>query len=296
MEIKHLHPSLHAILLLEEEARINKIQQDSWIGYSRAQCIIAKLEDLLIYPRVIRMPNLLIVGDTNNGKTILANRFFVSHKPYLREADQSFIAPIVYCQAPPKPDEKRFYNNLLDSLFVPYRVSDRVEHKQQQLLNVLRRMETKMLIIDEIHHILAGNLAAQRIFLNVIKYLANELRIVIVGVGTKDALAAINTDPQLSNRFEPVILPKWTMNEEYLRLLASMEYLTPLKKPSNLVEYNMSQCILGMSEGTIGEISTVIKKAAILAIKQGTEQISRKILDSIDYIPPSERKKHFESY
>ena len=69
-----------------------------------------------------------------------------------------------------------------------------------------------MLIIDEIHHILAGNLNRQKGFLNVIKYLGNELEIPVVGVGTRDAYRAIQTDPQLANRFEPAVLPRWELD------------------------------------------------------------------------------------
>lgn len=294
--MKHLHASLIPLLELDNKSRILKIQQSSWIGYPRARAVLDKLEDLIQHPSVLRMPNLLIVGDTNNGKTVLANRFFSSHAPFIRDTDKMYIAPVVYVQAPPKPDERRFYNNLLDSLGVPYKMSDRVEHKQQQVIHILKISETRMIIIDEIHHILAGNLAAQRTFLNVIKYLANELQIVIVGVGTRDALAAISTDPQLANRFEPAILPKWQLNEEYLRLLASMEYMLPLKKASFLHESKIAQQILTLSEGTIGEISTIIKKASILAIQQEVELINKRILDSIDYTSPSERKKQFGLY
>jgi superfamily II DNA or RNA helicase len=36
-----------------------------------------------------------------------------------------------------------------------------------------------MLIVDEIHHLLAGSATRQRQFLNVLKYLGNELKIPI---------------------------------------------------------------------------------------------------------------------
>ena len=62
----------------------------------------------------------------------------------------------------------------------------------------------------------------QRHFLNVIKYLGNELQIPIVAVGTHDAFNAVQSDPQLSNRFEPALLRRWTLTDDYLRLLASL--------------------------------------------------------------------------
>ena len=73
-----------------------------------------------------------------------------------------------------------------------------------KVLHLLRDTQLRVLIIDEIHHILAGHIAKQRHFLNVLKYVGNELKIPLVGVGTIDALRAIQTDPQMVNRFEPV--------------------------------------------------------------------------------------------
>lgn len=288
--MNHLHPTIAQLLDQSDETRINKIMNDKWIGYPRAKKIMNKLEDLLQHPKTIRMPNLLIVGDTNNGKTLLVNKFFNAHKPSIKDSDEKLNTDVLYVQAPHKPDEKMFFNNLLDVLFVPYRINDRVERKQQQVIKIMGHIGVKMLIIDEIHHVLAGNANAQRSFLNLIKYLANELQIVIVAVGIKDAFNVINSDPQLANRFEPVILPKWTMDEEYQRLLASFEYTLPLKKASLLSDHVLASQIMAMSEGTIGEIATILRKAAVFAIQSGTEQITKKTLTSIDYISPSERK------
>jgi hypothetical protein len=89
------------------------------------------------------------------------------------------------------------------------------------VLRLLATVEVKLLIIDEAQHVLAGPLLRQRQFLNVIKHLGNKLQLPIVAAGTQDALNAIQTDPQLAHRFEPAVLRRWTMGEDYLRLLAS---------------------------------------------------------------------------
>jgi len=147
-----------------------------------------------------------------------------------------------------------------------------------------------MLIIDEIHQIVAGKIGAQRQFLNTIKYLGNELQIPIVGVGTYEAFSALQTDPQLANRFEPTVLPRWEQGQEYLRLLSSFERMLPLKQPAHLTGEDLAFKLLGMSEGTIGELSALLTRAAISAIEKRTETITPKLLDGIGWIRPSERK------
>ncbi len=292
----HLTDNARVIAQLTDAERIEKILSEKWIGYTRAKKITDRLEDLLVHPKTHRMPNLLIVGDTNNGKTQLLNKFFNNHKPIIQPEITHLNAPVVYIQAPSQPEEAKFYNAILERVFAPYKLNDRIEKKQHQAISILRNINTRILIIDEIHHILAGSYNKQRIFLNVIKYIANELQIVIVAAGIKDAFNAINTDAQLSNRFEPAILPRWEMGEEYLRLLKSFESILPLKKASDLIDTDLALKILSMSEGTIGEISTILKKAAIQAIKTKSERIDKKALESIDYIPPSDRKKQYEKF
>jgi type II secretory pathway predicted ATPase ExeA len=194
-------------------------------------------------------------------------------------------------QAPPIPDESRFYNAILELLFAPYKPGDRADRKQFQAIKLLRTVGLKMLVIDEIHHILAGTMSKQKAFLNVIKYLGNELEVPIVGVGTRDAFRAIQTDLQLSNRFDHALLPRWDNDDEYLRLLATFERAIPLRQPSNLVDGAIADKIYSMSEGYIGEISRLLEAAAVDAVETGAECIDKKRLDRIGWVAPSERRK-----
>lgn len=290
----YLNDSAIDVLGLSDEERIIKIRSERWIGYPKAKKILAKLEDLLIYPRTHRMPNLLIVGDTNNGKTMLVQRFKNLHPAIDNPSGEGIQAPVLLVQAPPVPDEGGFYNAILELLFAPYRPSERVDKKQFQAIKLLRHVGLKVLIIDEVHHILAGNMNRQKAFLNVIKYLGNELQISIVGVGTKDAFRALQTDPQLSNRFEPIPLPRWEMDHDFQRLLASFERMLPLKQASNLAQQDMASSLYSMSEGYIGELSRLLSEASVLAIRSGAESISEKILQQVDWSPPSKRKRQLE--
>ena len=294
--MEHLGEAARKAMDLSNEERILKIRNPRWIGYTRARSILDKLDELLVHPKTHRMPNLLIVGSTNNGKTMIVNRFVNKHPAYDNLGGASITIPVMAVQAPPVPDEARFYNVVLEALFAPYKPQDHVSKKQMQVISILRRVNLKILIIDEIHHILAGHMEKQRQFLNVIKYLGNELQIPIVAVGTKDAFRALQTDPQLSNRFEPVILPKWDIGEEYLKLLASFERMLPLKEPSNLTDISLASKLLSMSEGTIGELSKLLNEAAICAIRSKKECITKRLLDTMDWVAPSERKRQADRF
>jgi hypothetical protein len=237
------------------------------------------------------MPNLLIFGETNNGKTALAQRFVQRHLPRLGDDRNASRVPVVVMQAPPAPEERRFYRAILDQAFALFRPSSNIEDLQRETLRMLSTLSVKMLIIDEIQHVLAGPLLKQRHFLNVIKYMGNELQIPIVAVGTHDAFNAIQIDPQLANRFEPALLPRWTMDDDYLRLLSSFEVALPFEEPSGLMEPPLATKILTLSGGTIGEISTLLRRAALRAIEDGSERITSTTLDSCGYVALSERRR-----
>ncbi|PRG50547.1 TniB family NTP-binding protein [Burkholderia gladioli] len=294
MSVDHLTESTARLLDLDDTARIERIRSPRWIGYPRAKEVLAKLDDLLTYPKSHRMPNLLIVGDTNNGKTMLIERFCSQHPADDNPSGEGVIVPVLSIQAPPVPDEGRFYNAILELLFAPYKPNDRVDKKQLQVVKLLRYVGLKILVIDEIHHVLAGNLNRQRAFLNVLKFLGNELQVPIVAAGTRDAFRALQTDPQLANRFEPALLPRWELNNDFLRLLASFERMLPLREASNLHDTALASRLFSMSEGYIGELSRVLTKAAAYAVESGAERIDAKVLDRIDWVSPSDRKRQID--
>lgn len=292
--MSHLNDSAAKQLDLSNAERIEKIRSPRWIGYPRAKVVLSKLEDLLVYPRSHRMPNMLVVGDTNNGKTMLVQRFCSLHPADNNPSGDGVRVPVLFVQAPPIPDEGRFYNAILELLFAPYKPNDRVDRKQFQVIKLLKYVGLRMLVIDEIHHIMAGNLNKQRTFLNVLKYLGNELQVPIVTVGTRDAFRALQTDSQLANRFEPVLLPRWEFDTDFLRLLASFERMLPLREPSLLHDTTLSAKLFSMCEGYIGELSRLLTMAGVYAVESGKERIDEKVLNAIDWVSPSDRKRQID--
>ena len=90
-------------------------------------------------------------------------------------------------QMPPTPDQRRFYRALLAVIGAPQGPSTTLASLEQVARDILLRMAPRMLIVDEVHHLLAGSHREQRASLNLLKYLANELKMSIVAVGTSDA-------------------------------------------------------------------------------------------------------------
>jgi hypothetical protein len=290
----HLMPWAKEIALLADDERIQRIRTDRWVGYTKATEAVAKLEALLSHPKRQRMPNLLLIGPTNNGKSMIIEKFRRTHLSEKGNHYQPEEMPIVVVQMPSDPKIPRFYSMLLYAMNVRLISRARISDLETKVLQALERLKVKLLIIDEVHNLLAGNAVAQREFLNLIRFLGNQLKIPIVCVGTKDAYYAVRSDSQLENRFEPFTLPMWQDDEELASLLTSITSAFPLRKASILTNPDLMRFILDKSEGTIGEMMTLLSKAAVLAIESSEEMINKKILAKIDYQSPTERQRTFE--
>jgi hypothetical protein len=90
-------------------------------------------------------------------------------------------------------------------------------------------------------------------------------------------------------------LPLWKNDIEFKRLLSSYIKILPLRKPSDLLSSEICSTILELSEGTIGEISTLLTKVACKAISSGKEYIDLEILKNSGYCSPSEHRRLYES-
>lgn len=289
----HLHPSVRPLADEASESRIRRIRTDRWIAYARAEAALSAIEDLLSFPQRTRMPNMLLVGPTNNGKTMVVEKFRRSHLPIDAASAPDGIAsiPVLKVQMPPGPDEHRFFGAILDALGLPGAPNDRTSRRQDSALQLMRATAVRLLVIDEAHNLLSGTRIQQRRFLNLLRWLGNELQIPLVAVGTAEALRAIQSDDQLANRFEPFPLPPWRDGKEYRRLLSTLEAVLPLRRPSGLAEPVLAQKILAAAEGILGEIVAIVTRAATRAITCGAEGISSKILDETGFMSPSERRR-----
>jgi hypothetical protein len=146
-------------------------------------------------------------------------------------------------------------------------------------------------VIDEVHNLLSGSRVQQRRLLNLLRWLGNELQIPLVAVGTAEALHAVQSDDQLANRVEPMGLPPWRNGEEYRQLLSTLEAVLPLRRPSQLAEPMLAEKILSTAEGVLGEVVSIVTRAAVRAVMTGAEAITAKLIDETGLISPTQRRR-----
>jgi hypothetical protein len=225
---------------------------------------------------------------------MIAEKFRRTHPQHVSDNGGHEVIPVLMMQMPAEATVTRVYSMLLVALGTPIGVPSRVDRREALTLRLLRGVEVRVLIIDEVHNLLGATARRQRELLNLLRFLGNALRIPIVCLGTRETYLAVRSDDQLENRFHPLLLPTWEDSADFARLLASFEAVLPLRKPSHLATQPLRELILRRSEGTIGEIAALLTRAATEALLHGHESIDQAAIERADYHPPSVRRRMIE--
>lgn len=271
-DFEHLFPASRPTAALSAEERIRRIRADRWINYSRAQQALEKLEALLAFPQRARMPNLLIVGASGMGKTMIVEKFARDHPSRFDAVTGRMNMPVIVVQMVPGPDEARFYKRLLAAIGAPEPPRATLSVLESLTLRLLSEIRPGLLVIDEVHSLQAGTVREQTRFLNMLRFLGNELRIPLVCVGTQQARNALRTDDQLVRRFEAFALPPWQNDAEFGGLIGSLQRTLPLRQPSEIGE-RMLKRLVEVTGGITAGVFSLMGMLAIAAIGSGEERI-----------------------
>ena len=279
----HLTVEARALSDLGDDRRIAHLAEDRWIDSPRARDALRELDRLVRCPERTRMPGMLLHGESNIGKSMIIQKFLREHPAREFNADTGLLqVDVLSVEMPSAPQERRLYGQLLMALNAPYRPGDRLAAVEYTALMLLRKVAPRMIVVDEVHNLLAGTAHEQRASLNLLKFLSNQLKCAIVVLGTRDALAAMQTDPQIASRFPSFELPRWQENEDFRGFLAGFERQLPLKQASRIASSRaMVSAIVSATSGITGRVSELLSRAAEAAIRTKKECITPELLHSI---------------
>jgi hypothetical protein len=280
----HLEPEVAQMLQAPQDERIAFCQEDRWVDYPAALEAMSKLDDLHDHPRSLRMPNVLVVARSGNGKSSILEHFCNRHPTIVNTAGNAVVS-VLYIEVPPYPNVSSFCSAILWKLGIGHREKDPPKVKLRQVVSMLSQNNVRMLLLDEFNNIAEAGSDAREI-LATIRFLSNQLKIVIGAAGTQSAINALNQDPQLKSRFQPFPLPAWPLSKKYLQFLAAYERVLPLAKPSGLATETLATKIHEMCGEAIGETVKALKQASVEAIRRKLERITPELLSDISWVAP----------
>ncbi len=258
--------------------RIEYVKADRWLGYDAAVAVLKELDDLLVHPRILKMPCRIITADSDNGKTALLNRFVTKHANAAEESDDPHV-PVVRFDMPSVPNDGLLYSSILTGLFVAHRPNAPAAVLRAILVERMIELKVRMLMADEFHNIRSHRDKYIREFLIALKGLLNTLCIPLIAAGTQEAVAVIASDRQFTSRFQSLHLPTWRGYPlQGLRLLAGYGAWLPFRKPSELHMKEIAPAFLACCN-LVGDFVSIVKSSAEFAIKDGSDSITRAHVD-----------------
>ena len=218
----HVSPATLELLGLPSHQRIRAIRSERWVSHPRVQKAIQILEQILDHPRTTRMPSIAIFGDSGMGKTMLMQKFCADHPPGVDAETEQHRMPVLALQMTSRPGERRFYAQILDALGAPHNPGARIVDAERSALNLLRAAQIQVVVIDEVHNILSGSYREQRTMLNMLRFISNDLKALLVCFGVMEAREAIQGDVQLARRFDVLTMPRWSADETFEELVRAI--------------------------------------------------------------------------
>ena len=287
----HLTDEAEAILTASIDERLYFILSKRWIPYPKAMEILDHLNRLLRHPRTTRMPSVVVYGDSGMGKSMLVEKFKDDYALGSSSELTTAHTKLLVVELAGRPSERRLYAQILAVLGAPQNPRASIIELERTAIRLLHDIGVQVIVLDEIHNILAGSWREQRVIFNTLRYLSNELKLSLVCFGIMEARQAINGDVQLARRFDAVILPRWTAGKEFEQLVLAIVRNLPLREPSVLTVKGLRR-ILQVSGGVSARIFRMMNDVAIEAIETGTERITDEALDR--YKPVSEDEVAFQ--
>lgn len=279
-----LSPSL-APLLMDDD--LLALEKPIWVDYPVGSMILRKLAHMLCAPPNHRPPGLLIYGDSHVGKTSIAKRFRKLAVSLPNPKAEVSHMPVMLVEGP-YADLGYLLGLILDRLGAPEPKGGTVSRKLEQVRHLARATGLRLLIIDELHTILASPVDKRSMFLNTIKHLSNELELPIVLIGTIEAVRAIQTDQQMGNRFEPVLVPRWKLDSEYATFLSDLAGALGVR--GNFGSRELVKKFHSLSEGLTGETWRLLVWAAQELKPMGAD-VDSSLLDALPWRRPSDRRR-----
>jgi len=244
-----------------------------------------RLLSLLNQREVCARRGLIVSGAAATGKSTAIKQLGRAHELLIRNrypaADR---IPVVYVTAPPKGSPKTLATQFAHFLGMPPFKSRANEMDiATTVCDVLTEARTDLVIVDEIHNVNLATSAGEDLS-DHLKYFTEHLPATFVFAGINVESGGLFTGlrgQQIAARCVMTRTGKFPYQDEWRSMVATMEQALRLRRhqPGSLV--GQAKYLHQRTGGLISSLSHIIRAAAIYAIVEGSEQITRDLLDVV---------------
>jgi hypothetical protein len=228
---------------------------------------------------------LIVSGPARTGKTTaitqLGKTIEVFHRRrYPRSGDD---IPVVYITVPPAATPKMIAAEFARFLGLPVTRRANITDIIEAVCGVCTDTRTSVICVDEIHNLNIATRAGAEAS-DTLKYFSERIpaTFVLAGINVERAgLLSGTRGEQIAGRFSMVRTGPFPCDGQWATLIAALETSLRLHhhRPGSLPE--LARYLYQRTGGMIGSLLWLIRSAAIQAVIDGTEQVTRKAMDAI---------------
>ncbi|MCT7984517.1 TniB family NTP-binding protein [Laspinema sp. A4] len=234
--------------------------------------LMALIHEWLDFQRLSKQPG-RIVAPPRTGKSISCDVYKLLNKPHRANGRQRVI-PVLYLQVPGNCSPGELLTLILEQL--NYGASTGTTTAlRQRVLRVLKEYKVEMLIIDEANFLKLNTFSE-------IARIYDLVRLSIILVGTDELDSLIKRNEYVHDRFIECYRFGILSRQEFRDLVQVWEEeIIQLPVPSNLTQEQTLMKLYEKTGGKIGLLDRVMRKAGLLALKQGAKKIDKEILNEV---------------
>jgi hypothetical protein len=236
----------------------------------------------------------IVSGMSGTGKSTALTQLGRAHELAIRRRypHDAHRIPVVYVTVPPAATARMLAVEFARFFGLEFGKSANLTDVMNAVCRVASHTRVDLVLVDEVHNISLATRTGTETS-DQLKYFAERIRATFVLAGVEveaHGLFAGARGRQIAGRFavvpsRPFAYGTAAQREEWTALVAAMESMLRLHDhaPGSLVK--RAENLYQRSGGAIGSLSQLVRGASILAIEDGTEQITDELLDlvPIDY-------------
>lgn len=276
----HLYEDTARLIGASIEERERFCYLDRYILHDSARRVLSAMKDIYRRPPgAVRPACLAVIGNSNEGKTATAYRFF---RDLGGDPAQFFGCfdemPIVLVEMPPRSTEPRLCLAIARALGLTG-YGSKARNVTDNVYRALISKKVRVLVLIEFQHMQPIPKSERAVVLDLVKGISNH-GISVIAIGTRQAQACIAEDEQVANRMGLVHLRGFANNGELRNFLHTLEPYYPLPKPSALGSDAIASEIYKRTNGITGEVVSLCNAAAVWAIRNNRPCVDKEVLRS----------------
>jgi hypothetical protein len=228
---------------------------------------------------------LIVSGPARTGKTTAITQLgktieLIHRRRYSSCGDD---IPVVYITVPPAATPRMIAAEFARFLGIPVTQRANITDIIEAVCGVCTDARTSVVCVDEIHNLNIATRAGAEAS-DTLKYFSERIPATFVLAGIRVERAGLLSGPrgeQIAGRYSMVRTGPFPRDEQWATLIAALEGSLRLHRhqPGSLPR--LARYLHERTGGMIGSLLWLIRSAAIQAVIDGTEQVTRKTMDPI---------------